>query len=273
MKLSSNFFHRFNLFTKYFLSNLQNFQNAKSAKYKFCFILCLICCLFSSSGNLAHISKKKKLKLTNRESDNRISVSQLFILQRRCYHLLQVLIEINLLLYFDNRLFISENGETIHGFPYRSPPVRFTILNDCMHPSILVEWLQTLLIFNWILIFQRNGRLLRAKDLGLTPTANSSLEFNQSFPRLTRKLKSVSKVQFSKALLNTEDMNSVSFSTQATQSSFHPDNQSNIEDTLNISHFNEDAVFNPNPHKGVLTIDSKTSQVIKVFTHSLLSFI
>jgi hypothetical protein len=123
------------------------------------------------------------------------------------------------------------------------------------------------------LIFQRNGRLLRAKDLGLTPTANSSLEFNQSFPRLTRKLKSVSKVQFSKALLNTEDMNSVSFSTQATQSSFHPDNQSNIEDTLNISHFNEDAVFNPNPHKGVLTIDSKTSQVIKVFTHSLLSFI
>lgn len=139
VKLSSNFFHRFNLFTKYFLSNLKNFQNAKSAKYKFCFILCLICCLFSSSGNLAHISKKKKLKLTNRESDNRISVSQLFILQRRCYHLLQVLIEINLLLYFDTRLFISENGETIHGFPYRSPPVRFTILNDCMHPSILVE--------------------------------------------------------------------------------------------------------------------------------------
>ncbi|XP_046651187.1 PAS domain-containing serine/threonine-protein kinase-like [Daphnia pulicaria] len=110
----------------------------------------------------------------------------------------------------------------------------------------------------------RNGRLLRAKDLGLTPTANSSLELNQSFPRLTRKLKSVSKVQFSKALLNTEDMNSVSFSTQATQSSFHPDNQSNIEDTLNISHkFSlEDAVFNPNPHKGVLTIDSKTSQII-----------
>jgi hypothetical protein len=60
-------------------------------------------------------------------------------------------------------------------------------------------------------------------------------------------------------------MNSVSFSTQATQSSFHPDNQSNIEDTLNISHkFSlEDAVFNPNPHKGVLTIDSKTSQVLK----------
>ncbi len=66
-------------------------------------------------------------------------------------------------------------------------------------------------------------------------------------------------------------MNSVSFSTQATQSSFHPDNQSNIEDTLNISHFNEDAVFNPNPHKGVLTIDSKTSQVLKD-SHSLPLF-
>lgn len=108
----------------------------------------------------------------------------------------------------------------------------------------------------------RNGRLLRAKDLGLTPTANCSLEINQSFPRLTRKLKSVSKVQFSKALLNTDGMNSISFSTQATQSSLQQENQSNVEDTLNISHFNEDAIFNPNPHKGVLTINGKTSEII-----------
>ena len=108
---------------------------------------------------------------------------------------------------------------------------------------------------------QRNGRLLRAKDLGLTPTANSSLELNQSFPRLTRKLKSVSKIQLSKALLNPDDMNSISFSTQATHSSFQLENHSNVEDSLNLSNLNEEDVFNPNPHKGVLTIDIKTSQV------------
>lgn len=57
-------------------------------------------------------------------------------------------------------------------------------------------------------------------------------------------------------------MNSISFSTQATQSSYHLESQTNLaEESLNLSHLNEDAIFNPNPHKGVLTIDANTSQV------------
>lgn len=93
---------------------------------------------------------------------------------------------------------------------------------------------------------------------------NSSLEVNQSFPRLSRKLKSsVSKVPLSKLLLNPEAMNSISFSTQASVNSFHAGQQSQLEESLNGSTINEDPALNPNPLKGVLTFDIKTSQVKK----------
>ena len=104
-----------------------------------------------------------------------------------------------------------------------------------------------------------NGRLLRAKDFGLTPTMNTSLEINQSFPRLSRKLKSASKVQLSKQLLNLENaassgMDSISFSTQATNTSlYRTELTSHFEDS--ILGEEESAALNPNPHKGVLTID------------------
>ena len=110
--------------------------------------------------------------------------------------------------------------------------------------------------------------MLRAKDLGLTPTLNSSLEFNQSFPRLSRKFKAAPKVQLSKGLLNPEMMDSISFSTQATINSFHTDLHSNIvEDSINQSYYEQDVSMNPNPYKGVLTIDIKTSQVFLLNLH------
>lgn len=65
-------------------------------------------------------------------------------------------------------------------------------------------------------------------------------------------------------------MNSISFSTQATQSSYHFESQSNLEESLNLSHINDESVLNPNPHKGVLTIDVKTSQVKYSFNFLLL---
>lgn len=106
--------------------------------------------------------------------------------------------------------------------------------------------------------------MLRAQAMGLTPQMNSSLEVNQSFPRLSRKLKSsVSKVQLSKLLLNPEGMNGISFSsTHATLSSFHTGMPSHLEDSLDVTGMHEDAPLNnPNPHKGVITLDIKTSQV------------
>lgn len=114
-------------------------------------------------------------------------------------------------------------------------------------------------------LFVSNGRLLRAKDFGLTPTMNTSLEINQSFPRLSRKLKSASKVQLSKKLLNLENaassgMDSISFSTQATNTSlYRTELTSHFEDS--ILGEEESAALNPNPHKGVLTIDIISSQV------------
>ena len=111
-------------------------------------------------------------------------------------------------------------------------------------------------------LFNRHGKLLRAKDLGLTPNLNSSLEINQSFPRLSRKFKAAPKVQLSKGLLNPGMMDSISFSTQATLNSFHSEFHSDtIEDSMNHS-FQEDAFPNPNPYKGVITINIHTSQVI-----------
>lgn len=113
------------------------------------------------------------------------------------------------------------------------------------------------------IVCHSNGRLLRAKDFGLTPTMNSSLEVNQSFPRLSRKLKSATKVQLSKQLLNpdavTGGMDSISFSTQATNTSFYRNElTSHFEDSILAE---EDAALNPNPNKGVLTIDIVSSQV------------
>lgn len=107
----------------------------------------------------------------------------------------------------------------------------------------------------------RNGRLLRAKDLGLTPTINTSLDANQSFPRLSRKLKCVNKVQLSKALLKPEGLDSISFSTQATNNSFRADHTSYLEEYYSQSYIQEDSILNPNPHKGVITFNITTSQV------------
>jgi len=99
---------------------------------------------------------------------------------------------------------------------------------------------------------------------------NTSLEINQSFPRLSRKLKSASKVQLSKQLLNLENaaassgMDSISFSTQATNTSlYRTELTSHFEDS--ILGEEESATLNPNPHKGVLTIDIISSQV-KILT-------
>jgi len=117
---------------------------------------------------------------------------------------------------------------------------------------------------------QRHGKLLRAKDLGLTPNLNSSLEINQSFPRLSRKFKAAPKVQLSKGLLNPEMIDSISFSTQATLNSIHAEFHSNIiEDSINNSFQEEDVFPNPNPYKGVVTINLHTSQII--ITNTIVS--
>jgi len=116
------------------------------------------------------------------------------------------------------------------------------------------------------MLFNRHGKLLRAKDLGLTPNLNSSLEINQSFPRLSRKFKAAPKVQLSKGLLNPEMIDSISFSTQATLNSIHAEFHSNIiEDSINNSFQEEDVFPNPNPYKGVVTINLHTSQVFLLF--------
>ena len=115
--------------------------------------------------------------------------------------------------------------------------------------------------------------MFRAKDLGLTPNLNSSLEINQSFPRLSRKFKAGPKVQLSKGLLNPNMMDSISFSTQATLNSFHSEFHSNmIEDSLNNSFQEEETFPNPNPYKGVITINIHTSQVT-MFILLFLQFI
>ena len=67
----------------------------------------------------------------------------------------------------------------------------------------------------------------------------------------------------SKGLLNPDGiacMESVSFSTQATMNSMHADLS---EYSANEPSFTEEIfAFNPNPNKGVLTIDVRTTQIV-----------
>ena len=91
---------------------------------------------------------------------------------------------------------------------------------------------------------------------------HSSFEINQSFPRLSRKFKSsFSKVPLTKGgLLNPDGMDSISFSTQATMNSIHTDLISDFSE-IDPSCINEDSTFNPNPYKGVLTVNMRTTNV------------